>query len=786
MSNQLTHTIIRASAGSGKTFQLANRYIALLLLQNAAGGAAPERLVAITFTRKGAGEFAERILTKLAEAAQGGTEFETLRSDLTQLVQGTVGVPGLAPGLTLQVDGPTLQEVLAILVDEFDRLALGTIDSFMARSVQTLAFELGLDTFEILEEDASERLRQDLLAKVFSAASQKNLEAFYQTFKLATFKSSSGLRRELNQFVEDYHELLQSLPEASAWGGEGFWGGKPPVSAGEQWHQQAREILPLVQPLEAKLVRDGLTKCLEWLATRVPGMPAGSGDVPTWLAMKTEKSQAKPGRLLEIWPQWPEVWHCKPKSNSKEPCIVPAEIMLPLKSVLESWLQSECAAFSAKSGAIYQIVSQYEALYDQQARRKGRLAFADFPLLLKPGSDSESAKETITTLAFRWFQQFDHWMLDEFQDTSRVQWSVLQPWLDEALQDSSGCKSVFVVGDSKQSIYGWRGGEPRLFDEFNQAYPGLFQEQIMAQSWRSRPSVLELVNRVCDPKVNSGLFDPDRFSAQALARWQYDVHVPEPKRAKQPGYAAVLCTGEDEPDEHGDADEAGNSTEGVSEKLAAQAKVIKSVLAKLEPIQRGLSCAILVRKNDHAQGVAAWLRANGVPDVMVEGDATLADQSPVVAALVDALRWLDTPAHTLGVGHIELTPLWEVLVEPIEAPTDDLTSRVWQHWREQMVRIGAGEVTRGWCTKLSELLSDNYARYCLRQVDQLAYRTGTSLALSDWRLALERLTVRETSAPGSVHVMTIHKAKGLGFDVVFLPDLDFGGGFPENVPAQTR
>ena len=85
-----------------------------------------------------------------------------------------------------------------------------------------------------------------------------------------------------------------------------------------------------------------------------------------------------------------------------------------------------------------------------------------------------------------------------------MQWGVLKPWLDEAIQDNGGTKSVFVVGDPKQSIYGWRGGEPRLFDELVTGYPGAFNEQIMAESWRSRPAVLELVNRVCAPETQSG------------------------------------------------------------------------------------------------------------------------------------------------------------------------------------------------------------------------------------------------------------------------------------------
>ena len=147
MSSKLQHTIIRASAGTGKTHQLANRYIALLLLQSLGGGKiAPEKIVAMTFTRKGAGEFAERILNRLATAADNEEKRRQLQADLEIVIQGDAerNLPGLAPGVTVPFDTETLQSALATMIDQFDRLVLGTIDGFMARSVQTLAFELGL------------------------------------------------------------------------------------------------------------------------------------------------------------------------------------------------------------------------------------------------------------------------------------------------------------------------------------------------------------------------------------------------------------------------------------------------------------------------------------------------------------------------------------------------------------------------------------------------------------------------------------------------------------------
>ena len=82
--------MIRASAGSGKTFQLANRYLALMVL-----GEKPEEIIALTFTRKAAGEFASRIMTRLAEGASSEEQADELAGELTKIILGTDDIPAL-------------------------------------------------------------------------------------------------------------------------------------------------------------------------------------------------------------------------------------------------------------------------------------------------------------------------------------------------------------------------------------------------------------------------------------------------------------------------------------------------------------------------------------------------------------------------------------------------------------------------------------------------------------------------------------------------------------------
>src|SRR5438046_3183696 len=133
--NAPRHEMILASAGAGKTYALTNRFVRLL-----AGGAAPERIVALTFTRKAAGEFFDEILKKLARAA---TEPEFARRLAEEI--GSATAPGRRDEEATEGGrAPDFLKMLRSVVDAMSRLQLGTLDGFFARVVRSFPLELGL------------------------------------------------------------------------------------------------------------------------------------------------------------------------------------------------------------------------------------------------------------------------------------------------------------------------------------------------------------------------------------------------------------------------------------------------------------------------------------------------------------------------------------------------------------------------------------------------------------------------------------------------------------------
>ena len=175
---------------------------------------------------------------------------------------------------------------------------------------------------------------------------------------------------------------------------------------------------------------------------------------------------------------------------------------------------------------MFAVLRGYDEVYDQVVRRAGRLTFADVQRLLRPDTPDgarrltrDAAAEARLFIDWRLDAQIDHWLLDEFQDTSFGQWSVLRNLIDEAVQDPMAARSFFYVGDVKQAIFAWREGDSRLFreifDHYNSMAPGTITEERLDRSWRSGPAVITMVNRVFgDVAAIRGLVPPD-----AAVRW---------------------------------------------------------------------------------------------------------------------------------------------------------------------------------------------------------------------------------------------------------------------------
>lgn len=696
--------LILASAGSGKTYQLGNRIIALV-----AGGVDPRRIVALTFTRKAAAEFADTILTKLAEAASDPRAAERLSLD--------IGNP--------DADFPG---TLGRMKDALPDMILGTMDSFFSRIIRGFQYELGLTggRFELLEGQRADNVRDELLAELMAGTLEEGtVDELLHVFRRATIgKEGSGVARSLGGFVQGWHGRLRAAPEDE-------WGPAALVRAAiTDWEKHKHDLIAKIRRNlgDIEWTNKKQPDAMEIMLDSFASHHIGSGSL--------EDVNSLTVSVLEAATLGNPVMRVK---STKDFIIggVAGETLLELVRLAAS---GEMTAAVQRTQAIREAVEAYDQLCDTRLRRRGLLGFDDVKILMGEWVKGEDARLRREAVDYRLDGRYDHWLLDEFQDTSRAEWTGLFPLVDEAASSDRLDGTVFVVGDRKQAIYGWRGGDVRLFDEVELRYRGNIRTRPIRESWRSCPEVLALVNRVCGDMETLHALYPG-----AAERWEWLDHVsaePLTLPAKSGESRVELC---------GDWDE----------RMARMAEILHECGVG----RRAISCGVLVRTNVEVRAIADYLRAEDF-DVVEEGRREPGMDNPVGISLVRLLKWLADPADSSAWEILSMSPLSARITTygNVRQAWEKLSALAAEHGFAHMVETLVSPLWEGWSAfgrrRAGDLIS------ALASLDVAGGTTAREAAA--W---LEGMKISQSPGTAAVQVMTIHKAKGLGFDMVILPDI---------------
>ena len=412
-----------------------------------------------------------------------------------------------------------------------------------------------------------------------------------------------------------------------------------------------------------------------------------------------------------------------------------------LKPVYESLLE--------KSASLRSFMQAFEASYHALTRRRGRMTFSDVTDLL---SEQVGSLDWMSSAGYRLDAKLDHWLLDEFQDTSRIQWKVLGSFIDEVIQDSGGARSLFYVGDTKQAIYSWRGGDPKLFFEIFDHYNQGSEKRVFARdlkvSYRSAKEIVDVVNKVFGTVGDHAgvLGIPQKTVESWEAAWR--EHVPAPRNEKLEGYVRWDAVESEEGDEN-----------------PIHLRVLR-ILEEVEPWRRNLSCGVLTRKNEEASAIAALLQAYGIP-VSVEGKSNPCNDNPLGIALLAAFRAAAFPEDSLSMAVLRSSQLEVLLKDGIESFRASALATIAAQGYEAAVRSW----THG--LELNPFLSRRAADFLAAAAEYDAANRGS---VSEFVSFLESHVVQESEASGVVRVMTLHQSKGLTFDMSVVTGLDGKGG----------
>lgn len=707
--------LIEASAGSGKTYQLSNRVIGHIL-----AGARPERIVALTFTLKAAGEFTEAVLRKFAEAAGNPASAERVLREI-----------GLPAG--------DFSDALERIVRALPRLRFGTIDGFFARVVRSFQYELGLTggRFELIEGPGAEAVTTEILTEILQTAAEEPLAAeFLLAFRRAHMgREKNSVLPPIREFTERWHETFLEHSEFR-------WGPDFPSVSAEEWPELRDEFVASARRhLAAEISETArVYKPLGAFIAKVGEHTTGSGIIAEAFAQALPKqvlaslASGETGTALELVFSKQSTTISGPFADCLRGCIATAA-MAEMHSAIE------------RTRAIHGMMRMYDARRSSLHRRRGRLSFHDVKILMGGWADSPGADLRRQEVDFRIDGATDHWLLDEFQDTSRADWRGLFPLVNEAVSREDA--SVFVVGDRKQAIYGWRGGDVGLFDELEANYsdddtanPHRLRKFPMAESWRSCPAVLELVNKVCGNRAKIS----ELFGETVGKRWRWDDHVSAPPKAlpAHNGEARVVQLEKDE------------------EPLER----IIALLEEKEIASREISCGILLRSNKLVKEYAAALRAAGF-SIIEDGTRHPAHDSIAGAVLHQLLRWLANPDDSMATGVLRMSPIGN-----LNANDGGGLFRFWEALTAEISREGFS----GPIGKLAAGCEDAWTKYDERRIKDIlealagldAAGETSVIAAAEW---IGRLKVSQPPGAGAIQVMTIHKSKGLGFDMVVIPEI---------------
>ncbi len=687
--SHFSRTVIRASAGTGKTFQLSNRYLGLL---NA--GVAPDQILATTFTRKAAAEILDRIVVRLAEAASD-------RQACKQLGE-FIGDPSLTCERCCQQ--------LAGLLRGLHRLQVSTLDSFFGQMARSVSLEVGLSpAWKIVDQLQDTAIRDEAIEAVIHGEETKDLLTL--THLLTMGEASRTVGQLIRTTVNDLQSLFQET-DADAWHALKF---EKPL-ADDELVLLLEDLRTLAMP-DNRFVRardEDYTRSLlgDWESFISKG-----------LAAKVLAGES--------------TYYKKP---------IPDAAIAIYKRLLKHARSSLLSRIAKQTEGSYDLLKKFDAEYSQLKREQHASRFDDITRFLarslRAPASQPQANGTYRQLSFRLDANIHHLLLDEFQDTAPAQWDVLRPFA-KRVTSGEGTNSFFCVGDTKQAIYGWRGGVAEIFDAISSELTGL-DETGLNTSFRSSEPVIETVNEVFEHAAQHSNLGRAEAAVRAWCQ-RFERHTT--MRGDLPGYVAL----ETAPD----ADEL---LEFTAQRVAE--------FANRSP---QLTVGVLVRRNETVGRLIGLLREQNVL-ASEEGGNPLTDSAAVLLVL-SLLRLADHPGDTVARFHVATSPLGQSL--GFTNYRDDKSCfRLSRQARRSLIEFGYGPTVAEWAKPLSPHCTLR-ERSRLTQLVELAfsYQQRATNRVDDFVEFVEQQRVADPTS-AQVRVMTIHQAKGLEFDIVVLPELE--------------
>jgi ATP-dependent exoDNAse (exonuclease V) beta subunit len=729
-------TLLKASAGSGKTYSLAERFIQFLLSSHIPQNHL-RNILAITFSNNAAKEMKERILSWLKDLYFNDPEKIEEISEIVSLKKEHLA----------EKAGARIDEILK----NYTEFQVKTIDSFMTSIYKASAVDLGYSPdFDIVM--APESIMAYAFNRFLRGVREKTPEAEFLEKLLGIILENRGAESAhlwdpcedfLEETVELYRQLSGIVKEAKI------------IDAEKKIESIKREIRGAAEGLNGSIEKSGLTKSKGSSFYKILEMVRNNNFPDLVDKGLSNPPVIKPKKEGEI------TWFEK---ISKEWDLLGHRI----KKYIELYATTYYVPYLRTYEAFKDILEEVK-------KREGTIFIHD---INKKLSDYLH-HEIVPDVYFRIGETIYHYLIDEFQDTSPMQWANLFPLIENSLSQGG---SLFAVGDTKQAIYGFRNADYRIMKGLQSRNPfssALHCVKELEINYRSLEGIVDF-SKAFFKKVIAN-HDKYREPASRSGLIDYEQRVKEDQRGS--GYVEVIrCEKQDdEPAE--------------KEKIQ---DLIKDLIRRGYPYS---DISVLAYRNEDVVNITTWLNEINIP--FISYSSLDIRTRKLTAEIVALLTFLDSPPDDLSfagfvLGEIfrkalerdekvfelktlhafffknrkktplykafqeEFPELWEIYFEDLfkstgYLPLYDLVNmiywnyKVFDHFREEEATL----------IKILEVIKNFEGEGRNNPGDFLKCATDEEEGESDW-------TIDVPAGIPAVKVMTIHKAKGLGFRVAII------------------
>ncbi len=744
--------VYRSSAGSGKTFTLVKEYLRLSLSDPKKLNSNYKRILAVTFTNKAAAEMKQRILDALDQIAN-----QTKTPFTGDLLCAELNITPLELKQRARI-------VLSQILHHYSDFSIGTIDSFTHKIVKTFAHDLKLPVNFNLEMDV-EGFYDKVISTLFNQIGEDEyVSKLLKEFVLnkAEENASWDPERAIKEFArllqkENSDNYLQQLKNFST----------------EELEEVRKQLFAYITHYNYFLKTEG-QKALDVISKNglIDNDFAYKSSGPQNFFKKcveqsVELENTVKGRTIDAIEK--NQWANKETLNKNKVEQITPQLNAIAKELIEFIKENHSYYSLCKllSTQIYPLLllKKIEEISNDKKQEERLVFISEFNKNIFELINNEPTPFIYERLG----EKYQHYLLDEFQDTSTLQWHNILPLVDNSL--SNGWFNL-IVGDGKQSIYRWRNANVKQFialpeienvndnflvDERSDNLKRNFKEDLLNTNYRSLSTVINF---------NNLLFD--KLSADLLNEDHKKIYLNQTQNIKHSATGLVtINTGKVNREE----------LEDLNFSLIKE-QIKNAVESKFE--YRDI--CIIVRKNTHGNIIADFLMENKIP--IVSSDSLLLKNNLEINTVISYLNYLsnsdDKVSATAVINYLQQTgkignkqfasgaqklarniSLFEVLNEfGVSLPSQDLSlNNLFDHC---LIIINTLELN---------IKGYPYLRFFLDEVNEYLITKNSNIAsfCEWWKTRSKKASLIIPANTNAVKIMTIHASKGLEFPVVIVP-----------------